>query len=358
MNNGGAVAGEHDSALSLPNHYNASQRFRPLILSLTMPSQTLVDQRGYVFSLPTLGLPDPAGEWISIGAAIGTKEKAIDFVRRGAFNEPRRYACDREALVVVEFEGAAWILPFCAPQTRTTLTAESFTLKVRRLPLIDASEYSRIKLPDGLALWCATHPKGLSFFEPPEYLRNKYSTASRPPIEADEQTFWHNIFTSPQQGAVGPKPLASGLLKVDWSSKLHSTSHPAAWQTCKDKRVDPVPMNWDYSPLEAFEPAWQNESLLQAINEARKLSKSPKIDHPALAVKAKTYKGGAEIAFLWAPTFGEKAPEPREDQWRPIPTRAWKKGHELRFVNQVRVNYGLTPIKQDELHLARAAASA
>lgn len=320
-------------------------------------SKSVVDERGYVFCLPTLGMPDPAGEWVSIKVAMGTKEKAISLLNEGGYDAPRRFACNRYKIVAVDYESAVWILPFCAPEKKAKDT-ETFTLKVRRLPPADIPGASRLKVPDGLGMWSAFHPGGLNALQlTKEELRAKNSKASKPPTEADEKAFWSTDCASLTQDKDKPKTLSPSLFSIKWA-KLSTSAHPLGWPSNKSKKDAPRSTGWQHSPAEAFEDAWCTEAMAQAFIEAVQSSTPVSFVGPGIELQAHAETGSNDvIVFEYAFSFGEEAPPSRKDQWKRVPTRAWKPGYELKFVNQVRESYGKKPIKENQLHLTRPASS-
>lgn len=162
-----------------------------------MPSrrQTVIDQRGYIFLFPSLGLPNlnPKGEFHLIRVAIGTEAQAKRLLYDSKVEAPRRYACDRYALFDIVYEGAVWIMPLVAAEKDPSQT-EIFTLLVQRIHPQIVPEPGRNRLPDGHAIFTLFQPEGLASFQPPWPPEIAKLAAKTPkiPTEADENAFWED----------------------------------------------------------------------------------------------------------------------------------------------------------------------
>lgn len=96
---------------------------------------TCIDGKGYRFTLPSLGLPDPQGEWVTIQAALTTNQvdtlDALNKVKDKTEGVLRSPSEDRVTIDVLH-EEATWLLPILQPEGREE--TQAFMLKVRRLP--------------------------------------------------------------------------------------------------------------------------------------------------------------------------------------------------------------------------------
>lgn len=325
--------------------------------------QSAVDPRGYIFKLPTLGLPDPNGQWVHIKVAIGLKHQAAAALQDPNVSAPRRYACDRYALVDLDYEGACFIIPLCLPELPSPAT-EVFTLRVRRHLAEDLPCDDRIKLPDGLGFfpWMPIPEEGISVFAGPASIKRKSSTAATPPTEADEKAFWENEYGEllrdwdAEQSTIAPD-----AFNASWG-KLYTSSEPAGASiksTMKNKEFHHS-SEWIHTPEDAFDEDWMVEALAKALIEAVKTSKPPvSREPPTISLQARTGKDGSdEVKFEYAFVFtsGDGA-QPSNLKWKPIPTHAWKPGYELIFVNQVRGSLYKHPLSQEDLARSRNAAT-
>lgn len=87
--------------------------------------------------LPRLGLPDPAGEWHTVKAAIGKKADVVDLVVNPSIQTPLHpeVPFNDTAVVGVEFQGAFWVLFLLKPKSFSpTAPPEFFTVKLKRGP--------------------------------------------------------------------------------------------------------------------------------------------------------------------------------------------------------------------------------
>lgn len=97
---------------------------------------TFANGNGYLFLLPSLGLPDPAGEWVTIQAALTTNHLyALDALDKAkAMSSPRRMRSPSGETVTVdvEHEGALWLLPILEAREGEG-DPQVFTMRVRRV---------------------------------------------------------------------------------------------------------------------------------------------------------------------------------------------------------------------------------
>lgn len=88
-------------------------------------SSFVVDPNGYLFKLPSLGLPDPAGEWVRVCGAIGSRDEAIRLVGdHKAADAPLRRIDGKYGIKELEHDGSIWFFPTSyLPQFRAQFTA-------------------------------------------------------------------------------------------------------------------------------------------------------------------------------------------------------------------------------------------
>lgn len=82
--------------------------------------------------LPSLGLPDPAGEWVTLRAANGTKKQCVTLLTawRPEDDAPLRPTETEFGTVKAQFQGAVWSIP--TAHANTGAKSELFRVKIRR----------------------------------------------------------------------------------------------------------------------------------------------------------------------------------------------------------------------------------
>lgn len=119
-----------------------------------MPSTTsaAIDERGFLFHLPKLGLSDPAGppKWARIFVAYGTKAECFAHKDPQPKEAPLRNCSGKTKIFEVEIDGIVWYLPTWLHPTDEN-AAEVFSLNVQLLPVSAAPPSERAKVPDHMA---------------------------------------------------------------------------------------------------------------------------------------------------------------------------------------------------------------
>lgn len=94
-----------------------------------------MDERGFVFLLPNVGLPDPSadGDWVSIKAAIGPKEESLCRLNGDQELElPVRQKEHDTVLMPIGLERSILILPLVKPTSSSpNAPAEYFTVMAK-----------------------------------------------------------------------------------------------------------------------------------------------------------------------------------------------------------------------------------
>lgn len=123
-----------------------------------MPSPThhnLVDERGFIFLLPKLGDPDPAGDWVCVKAAIGTKEDALyRLMHDKEVKMPlRKDLGDDRVIMPIHFNGSLLMVPLLKPaSTDPNAPPEFFSVFAKHAPLGDIlNEWPIPPIPDDSA---------------------------------------------------------------------------------------------------------------------------------------------------------------------------------------------------------------
>lgn len=96
------------------------------------PTQTAYEPHGFMLQLPSLGLPDPAGEWVTLRAATGTREECVALLTAWRPEEevPLRPTETEFGTVKAQFQGAIWSIP--TAHAKTGSKSELFRVKIRR----------------------------------------------------------------------------------------------------------------------------------------------------------------------------------------------------------------------------------
>lgn len=104
----------------------------------------MLDERGFIFTLPRLGLPDPRlCEPVLVKAAIGPRAAALDLLFNSSATSSAALQTRREGhisetgLVDIECRGSLWILPLLKPasnkRNKSNAEVEVFNINVKRL---------------------------------------------------------------------------------------------------------------------------------------------------------------------------------------------------------------------------------
>lgn len=123
--------------------------------------RTASDGFGYCFQLPSLGLPDPDGEWVVVDAAVTTRDTSKIPYDAKVFSQPcMRFPSKGIYTMPIKHEGAVWYLPMVdfhkSPRMgRKEKKTEFFTVRVQRLPL-SAHKESGIQTPPRPSTACSS----------------------------------------------------------------------------------------------------------------------------------------------------------------------------------------------------------
>lgn len=362
-------------------------------VNMTCNRQTLVDQRGYIFLFPSLGLPDldSKGTFHLIRVVIGTEATAKKLLYDNKVEAPRRYAREGYAMFDLLYEGAVWIMPLVAAEKDAKET-EVFSLLVQRLHPKIVPDPGRIKTRDGCSFFSLFHPQGLAHFQPPLSPEKLAAKLASKAIEADEKDFWADeenikgVMTS--EGGV-PKTLnpttefAEGVTTANVYMKSRAgrrqrkkaEEQPKKDEALVDKarghidqavqelrkrgeaKPPPAPLNdWPAPPEDVFNEDWHLEALMQAASLESKTTNAPRVNLNSAGISLRAHTGEDLVFFEYAVTFDDTGEIP-EDRWRLLPRRAWKPRYELMSTNQVRRGMGMKTVTQRELLHARQAAT-
>lgn len=127
---------------------------------------TAVDNRGFFFKLPILGLPDPGACRVLVKAAIGlvcnAKAVAIQLQTAPIAGLKERKPSTNPGFLSVDFQKGTWMLPKVAPQN-SSFETELFTVYVQRLSRRSspqsrppqASRRAKLRVPSLPHLYCS-----------------------------------------------------------------------------------------------------------------------------------------------------------------------------------------------------------
>lgn len=342
----------------------------------------IIDQRGYVFRFPSLGLPDPNGEWIIIRAAIGPRDKAFAKVKNDGIEPPMRYPHQNCGMMDIVYENAIWVTPLVAPHQVSGNGTEVFLLKTRRLPLSPGRYGAPTRLDDGQEMCHVVHPRGMAEFE-----------ASSRATLSDDQAFWRKTLASlasstgkedqseeeqnEEEGGEGGRKLNADFingLRVESFAYNHPAIAPRlapaieagrglegldylratlpSIERLKKEREKEL-MDWEESPQSAFNQDWYRKTRKDFIVEAKITKTAIDANGPGFSFRSLPSGEGARFDYTWLPTTDEDV-IPRPEQWKRVPARAWKPGREFRFTNQARRFWGKEPLTESQWAVLQA----
>lgn len=314
-----------------------------LTVTSTMPQDAPIDKRGYVFQLPTLALPEPAGEWKLIRVAIGRRAEATRLLRDESVAAPRRYAGLDNAMADVEYESAFWLLPCLAPTT-TSSSAEVFTLKVRRFLAYIHKRPSRPKVTAGQGKYHLTHPMGITAFElsPEQKARvakeNKsLNSSSGPPTEASEEAWWRTHF-GPFFDLVS-RAAARGTIERLGAAEARAQSGDGGWQDQATRDSNERFMEGPRGADKTFKRDWMLERFKEAKDEA--IRAGMKLGPPTMSVRVDE----SRLCVEFMARVGVDDSPPRQDEWKRVPKEAMLPGAELELINGARKSFGLPVVR-------------
>lgn len=149
---------------------------------------TFVDGKGYLFTLPALGLPDPKGEWIELQGAMTRNQldtmDALSKAKAKASGKAILHCPASDCVTVdVEHQDALWLLPLL--NMDGDADPQVFSVKVRRVMLPDkANSSGNAASQDPVANLAAQTGASLSISSPPPNSPAATRAASPGPSEA------------------------------------------------------------------------------------------------------------------------------------------------------------------------------
>lgn len=282
------------------------------------PHQTLIDERGYHFQFPMLGLPDRAGEWFEARMVIARKD--IDdpcYLFAGPMEAPLRYASADCGAMQVESNGTVYIIPLVAPQQPYPAT-ELFSIKVRRERATSMPKTSSCF--NGGEMFFAAHPEGMAGYQPKPQPKN--------PTEADEKVFWQRTLSTIFNSYLSSTPAVTMYGNMFTNGSL-------AAERAKATLSQPANLlEWIETPADVFDKEWMKEVLNEGFRIAKHSKMPMHAKGPGMALKA-LGDSGEGVAFQYAMLFHD-LDAPRWDEWTALPPHAFMRGRTKTFVNQAK----------------------
>lgn len=304
--------------------------------------QTVVNERGYAFVLPSLGLPKPLGELVVVQAAIGPKDLgAPAFFYDASKKDERRYPSEGCNALQVEHERAIWTLPLLPP-TKNLPTIETFTLQVRRDSPVMMSVKPRLQVPDNVTMFMTVQPAGKPGpGRTPATLKEVENVlAMLPGHMANEVSFWTGIMKAGTYFNPSFLPLFESVLDLpDYGIEA----------TAERRQVDMGPverqLDWQETPHEAMTQQFMMETVIAAVGVANERKIPVESFSPGSTMRAVRWGNGVRLEYA---ILTRDDHTPQEDEWLPLPAHAFKPGHEVAFVNQSRQRMGMGTITEEE----------
>lgn len=280
-----------------------------------MPStnQAVLDPRGYFFSLPTLGMPDPAGEWVPLKAAIAPLEMLSSI--KYQFSSPasttaaplRTPPATNCTTRLIEYQHALWTLPKVPPKSSSPSSSnevELFTVNVKRTPLPSRPDPRVSKLENHEQVVCL--------------IGSTFKLAGEGP-------------RCPEELSLELKAMAVCCRNVDPPNS--GPRQPTAAELDIEKEYTSKEMDGNL-----FNPEWCDEiDLFKGVaGPGRKETHVQMRVHPQMDgdFRGMDYVLRAE---------GDFSPV-RDDEWKPMPARAMLPGMQRCWVNMIRKLVGRGPL--------------
>lgn len=278
------------------------------------PQQAAIDDRGYFFSLPTLGMPDPAGEWVPLKAAIAPLEMnsclKLEFESPATSTAPLRTPPTINCTTkLIEYQNALWVLPKVPPQRAPSHTPEFFTVKVWRKPLPAKPDLKATKIDNDEKLVCLAGTTDWQFFG-----------RGSGPRTAEELDFH-------------VKAMAIGCRNVDPPSS--GPRQPTAAELDIEREFTKEELDGNI-----FTPEWCEEIDLFKGTPAGTGRK--KQTHVQMRVHPQEHGDFRGMDYVLR-AEGDFSP-PRDDEWKPMPARATLPGVQRCWVNMSRWSMGRGPL--------------
>lgn len=308
--------------------------------------QTLIDERGYVFLFPSLGIPDPKGEWISLRAAIGTQDVATPILENPDTQAPLRFPTGQEHVIDLEQDGVVWQLPCLKPET-IYKDPEIFTVRVRRFPLATAPPNpQRLQAPPGKNSIC--------LIPPPKRLNLKVITGPGPEFdsifsEAKKKGKYDFIHSS----SAKKKGRKNRRATLD-SDTDDTAGEEGSGAEEQEKKIEDwsKKIQWSgregQSKLIIFDPQYLQTILMDFFIEALRTNTMKQGEGPKVKLRARPCAGDdfKDLDYAIRPK-GDNRPV-KEEEWKLLPYHGAKGGVHLYCLNLARKHVGKKEWSKEE----------
>lgn len=280
-----------------------------------------MDERGFFFVLPHLGLPDPAGEWHVIKAAIGRMRDVVELAVNPSIQTPLRPrgAFNDTGLVPIEFQGAMWILYLFKPQSSSNTAApEFFSVRLKRGPPNPRFPSTKLKDDIEYLFWPMS-----AFEEQMEAIANPSITelTSRPLYgcgRLEHITKWKEYEQRAKRDVTEEEALRGDIINADWDKPLHQKAVLAAAERGEESLMTGV----DFGTCIRIHPAPDGD--YRSIDYAIRRRNDRNLPFP-------------------------------EESWKTLPSCGSRPDGDRKFVNQFRAHAGKEPFSKEEWAAIRAA---
>lgn len=361
--------------------------------------QAAMDERGYIFVLPSLGLVDPAGEWVSVKAAITTsaQQRASLALQDPTLNGPSRYHSGEYTIVEAEYEGAVWFLPIL--QQSEAAAAEDpdvFAVQAQRVPLDAALNIDRIKIPNKTQTICLKPPfldldrsinpsagepesDAAAGHEEESNERNPWDFARSRPRSASSSSSSESSFESESSSSSSPsaqlsKPSMPQEQDQEVESGEQSEGEEKDAAEVKEQEQEPAVESKDdeeakeegdqvdeeeteawkdgmFDELRSGEvfhnDPWKQQIYYEMLAEALGNNVSINEDaNPNIRIKFAPAPDNAYRSMIYAVRAQGDSRPIREEEWKPLPLYATKPGFQRYFVNMGREMGGHSPFSR------------
>lgn len=264
--------------------------------SLGFTRRLVIDGKGYRFTLPPLGFPDPEGDYATVEVSITDKyfHLLTPLPTYSAQRSEPRLRCPSGEYDTTEVchAGAIWYLPVLQPQG--TSVPETFRVRVRRLPA--GGTASQATAGGSNFYFQSSVPMG-------NVLKDSLKKDDRPDVRRR-------------------------YVRRDGSDEDSSDSEDLS------KKFDDEG-EWKDIERDSFDPSWLDEAFSDGAPTAIILRAHPAERHDFKSLDYATDK--------WA--FATHIPE---TAWKPLPAHAMRKGAQRQYVNAARKFHKEAPISSEE----------
>lgn len=297
----------------------------------------VIDERGYFFALPSLGLPDPAGEWVTIKGAVGIEQQALPLVLNSSSTTTARMRSPGvdDKVMDVEYQGALWLLPLVAPRGKPNDPPEVFNVRVQRFLPSVAPDPARRKLDDNLTWVCLMPTEGMT-----AYLAS-LSTPASCPAGKTEGEHSSPAGSTPSTSGPAPSPPTTSRPKLFMQTQVRQEEEGKG-RKGSDK--------WEDWAGESLDEGWCRSVMLKALKEFSQSDPSVSAKPVTILLREHPAWNGdfRSLDYTVVRVDEDASGSFGEHRWTPLPPGACKPGAERRLVNMAREKVRMRPFGEDE----------